>query len=83
MAIRAAEAAVRSPRQGEVEMTERLGRVMLRARLVEEKLGSLYRAGRIVGGVYLLSDPPLPLPPNSLGQLPAQAELFWPPRKQS
>ena len=34
-------------------MTERLGRVMLRARLVEEKLGSLYRAGRIVGGVYL------------------------------
>ncbi|HCP06093.1 MAG TPA: pyruvate dehydrogenase, partial [Verrucomicrobiales bacterium] len=26
---------------------------MLRARLLEEKLGSLYRAGRIVGGVYL------------------------------
>ncbi|NBT90545.1 MAG: thiamine pyrophosphate-dependent dehydrogenase E1 component subunit alpha [Verrucomicrobia bacterium] len=26
---------------------------MLRARLVEDKLGSLYRAGRIVGGVYL------------------------------
>jgi pyruvate dehydrogenase E1 component alpha subunit/2-oxoisovalerate dehydrogenase E1 component alpha subunit len=32
---------------------ERLGRAMLRARLLEEKLGSLYRAGRIVGGVYL------------------------------
>lgn len=30
-----------------------LGRSMLRARLVEDKLGSLYRAGRIVGGVYL------------------------------
>ena len=26
---------------------------MLRARLVEDKLASLYRAGRIVGGVYL------------------------------
>lgn len=32
---------------------EKLGRAMLRARLLEEKLGSLYRAGRIVGGVYL------------------------------
>jgi TPP-dependent pyruvate/acetoin dehydrogenase alpha subunit len=32
---------------------EKLGRSMLRARLVEDKLGSLYRAGRIVGGVYL------------------------------
>jgi len=53
MAIRAAEAAVRSPKEENHEMMERLGRVMLRARLLEEKLGSLYRAGRIVGGVYL------------------------------
>jgi pyruvate dehydrogenase E1 component alpha subunit/2-oxoisovalerate dehydrogenase E1 component alpha subunit len=53
MAIRAAEAAVRSSKEGNLEMMERLGRAMLRARLLEEKLGSLYRAGRIVGGVYL------------------------------
>jgi len=53
MAIRAAEAAVRSPKEGNLEMMERLGRAMLRARLLEEKLGSLYRSGRIVGGVYL------------------------------
>jgi len=53
MAIRAAEAAVRSSKEGNLEMMERLGRAMLRARVLEEKLGSLYRAGRIVGGVYL------------------------------
>jgi pyruvate dehydrogenase E1 component alpha subunit/2-oxoisovalerate dehydrogenase E1 component alpha subunit len=53
MAIRAAEAAVRSSKEENFEMIERLGRAMLRARLLEEKLGSLYRAGRIVGGVYL------------------------------
>jgi pyruvate dehydrogenase E1 component alpha subunit/2-oxoisovalerate dehydrogenase E1 component alpha subunit len=53
MAIRAAEAAVRSSKEENLEMIERLGRAMLRARLLEEKLGSLYRAGRIVGGVYL------------------------------
>lgn len=35
------------------DLTESLGRAMLRARTVEDKLASLYRAGRIVGGVYL------------------------------
>lgn len=30
-----------------------MARTMLRARILEEKLGKLYRAGRIVGGVYL------------------------------
>ena len=30
---------------------ERVGRAMLRARVLEDKLGSLYRSGRIVGGV--------------------------------
>lgn len=53
MAIRAAAAAVRSIPEGTDARMERLGRAMLRARLLEEKLGSLYRAGRIVGGVYL------------------------------
>ena len=53
MAIRAAVAAVRPIRKGNIAIVERLGRAMLRARLLEEKLGSLYRAGRIVGGVYL------------------------------
>ncbi len=53
MAIRAAAAAVRSIQEGTDARMERLGRAMLRARLLEEKLGSLYRAGRIVGGVYL------------------------------
>jgi len=53
MAIRAAEAAFRSSKEGNLEMMERLGRAMLRARLLEEKLGSLYRAGRSVGGVYV------------------------------
>jgi pyruvate dehydrogenase E1 component alpha subunit/2-oxoisovalerate dehydrogenase E1 component alpha subunit len=32
---------------------ERMSRAMLRARVLEDKLASLYRAGRIVGGVYL------------------------------
>ena len=32
---------------------ERVSRAMLRARVLEDKLASLYRAGRIVGGVYL------------------------------
>ena len=53
MAIRAAAAAVRSIQEGTDARMERLGRAMVRARLLEEKLGSLYRAGRIVGGVYL------------------------------
>jgi len=53
MAIRAAAAAVRSIQEGTDARMVRLGRAMVRARLLEEKLGSLYRAGRIVGGVYL------------------------------
>ena len=53
MAIRAAAAAVRSIQEGTDARMERLGRAMVRARLLEDKLGSLYRAGRIVGGVYL------------------------------
>ncbi len=53
MAIRAAAAAVRSIQEGTDARMERLGRAMVRARLLEDKLGSIYRAGRIVGGVYL------------------------------
>ena len=53
MAIRAAAAAVRSIQEGTDARMVRLGRAMVRARLLEDKLGSLYRAGRIVGGVYL------------------------------
>ena len=41
------------PSRQKLDYVEKLGRVMLRARLLEEKLGNLYRAGRIVGGVYL------------------------------
>jgi len=41
------------PSSQKLAYVEKLGRAMLRARLLEEKLGSLYRAGRIVGGVYL------------------------------
>ena len=37
----------------EQDPMERMSRAMLRARVLEDKLASLYRAGRIVGGVYL------------------------------
>ena len=53
MAIRVAGALESKPKKGVVDPIESLGRTMLRARILEEKLGSLYRAGRIVGGVYL------------------------------
>ena len=53
MATRTAGALARPPSSRTQDPTEKLGRSMLRARLVEDKLGSLYRAGRIVGGVYL------------------------------
>ena len=39
--------------QAEQDPMERMSRAMLRARVLEDKLASLYRAGRIVGGVYL------------------------------
>ena len=53
MATRTAGAVASQSEQELLLRNERLGRAMLRARLLEEKLGSLYRAGRIVGGVYL------------------------------
>jgi len=53
MAIRAAGALESKPKKGVVDPIESLGRTMLRARVLEDKLGNLYRAGRIVGGVYL------------------------------
>jgi len=53
MATRTAGAVASQSKQELLLRNERLGRAMLRARLLEEKLGSLYRAGRIVGGVYL------------------------------
>ena len=53
MATRTAGAPERPISARAQDPTEKLGRSMLRARLVEDKLGSLYRAGRIVGGVYL------------------------------
>ncbi|MCX6935095.1 MAG: thiamine pyrophosphate-dependent dehydrogenase E1 component subunit alpha, partial [Verrucomicrobia bacterium] len=53
MATRTAGALERAPLQKKHDPMESLGRAMLRARLVEDKLASLYRAGRIVGGVYL------------------------------
>jgi len=39
--------------KAEQDPMERMSRAMLRARVLEDKLASLYRAGRIVGGVYL------------------------------
>jgi len=39
--------------QAKQDPMERMSRAMLRARVLEDKLASLYRAGRIVGGVYL------------------------------
>lgn len=53
MATKAAETLERPTASKKQDPTEKLGRSMLRARLVEDKLASLYRAGRIVGGVYL------------------------------
>ena len=53
MATRTAGAVAPRSEQELLLRGERLGRAMIRARLLEEKLGSLYRAGRIVGGVYL------------------------------
>jgi pyruvate dehydrogenase E1 component alpha subunit/2-oxoisovalerate dehydrogenase E1 component alpha subunit len=53
MAIRVAGALESKPQKGVVDPIESLGRTMLRARVLEDKLGNLYRAGRIVGGVYL------------------------------
>ena len=53
MATRTAGVKVKSPNLPPTDMTENLGRAMIRARTVEDKLASLYRAGRIVGGVYL------------------------------
>lgn len=53
MANRSAGTLARSISPQKQDPTEKLGRSMLRARLVEDKLASLYRAGRIVGGVYL------------------------------
>ena len=53
MANQTAGALARPPSSRAQDPTEKLGRSILRARLVEDKLGSLYRAGRIVGGVYL------------------------------
>ena len=41
------------PDSGEAAELRRLFRVMLTARLLESKLSSLYKAGQIVGGVYL------------------------------
>lgn len=42
-----------APRSAKADALANLARVMLRARSLEDKLASLYRAGRIVGGVYL------------------------------
>jgi len=53
MATRTAGPEAKSPTLPKQDITESLGRAMLRARIVEDKLASLYRAGRIVGGVYL------------------------------
>ena len=53
MATKTAGALERPSAPQKQDPTEKLGRSMLRARLVEDKLASLYRAGRIVGGVYL------------------------------
>jgi len=53
MAIRVAGALESKPKKGVVDPIELLGRTILRARVLEDKLGNLYRAGRIVGGVYL------------------------------
>ena len=53
MAIRVAGALESKPKKGVVDPIESLGRTILRARVLEDKLGNLYRAGRIVGGVYL------------------------------
>ena len=53
MATRSAPTFKRPPPPLKQDSVEKLGRSMLRARLVEDKLASLYRAGRIVGGVYL------------------------------
>lgn len=53
MATRTAGAVAPRSEQELLLRGESLGRAMIRARLLEEKLGSLYRAGRIVGGVYL------------------------------
>lgn len=53
MAIRVARAQKSKPQKKVPEPLEALGRTMLRARILEEKLGNLYRAGKIVGGVYL------------------------------
>jgi len=46
-------AATATHAQGEVAEIRRLFRVMLTARLLESKLSSLYKAGQIVGGVYI------------------------------
>jgi len=53
MATRTAGPKAKSAPHSHADITENLGRAMLRARTVEDKLASLYRAGRIVGGVYL------------------------------
>jgi len=53
MATRTAGPKAKGPVLPKQDITENLGRAMLRARIVEDKLASLYRAGRIVGGVYL------------------------------
>lgn len=53
MATRTAGPKAKSGPHPKTDITENLGRAMLRARTVEDKLASLYRAGRIVGGVYL------------------------------
>ena len=53
MAIRVAGAPKSKLKKGVVDPIESLGRTILRARVLEDKLGNLYRAGRIVGGVYL------------------------------
>jgi len=53
MAIRVAGALESKLKKGVVDPIESLSRTMLRARVLEDKLGNLYRAGRIVGGVYL------------------------------
>ena len=53
MATRTAGPKAKNAPHSKTGITENLGRAMLRARTVEDKLASLYRAGRIVGGVYL------------------------------
>ena len=53
MATQTAGPEAKSSTLPKTDITENLGRAMLRARTVEDKLASLYRAGRIVGGVYL------------------------------